>query len=68
MSLVKVLLESGLSRVWSNLYSIARESPCPVLSVEVTQVRLLTQLRQSRDARRLAKARPTEDQATRSKG
>jgi nucleotide-binding universal stress UspA family protein len=25
--------QDGLSRVWSNLYSIVRESPCPVLSI-----------------------------------
>ena len=25
--------QGGLSRVWSNVYSIVRESPCPVLSV-----------------------------------
>lgn len=25
--------QAGLSRMWSNLYSIVRESPCPVLSI-----------------------------------
>jgi nucleotide-binding universal stress UspA family protein len=25
--------QGGLGRVWSNLYSIVRESPCPVLSI-----------------------------------
>jgi nucleotide-binding universal stress UspA family protein len=25
--------QSGLQRIWSNLYTIIRESPCPVLSI-----------------------------------